>query len=56
MINKLKTFKIEKAQLILGGQDSDTQTRIHEMIRETNLNRAKSASKLHNKMVQLIMS
>lgn len=49
MINKFKVFEIECAQHILGGE-------VSEMQRETNLNRAKSASKLHNKMVQVIMS
>lgn len=34
----------------------ETATKVNEMARETNLNRAKSATKIHNKTVQFIMS
>lgn len=34
----------------------ETATKINEMRRETTLNRAKSANKLHNKWVQQVMS
>jgi hypothetical protein len=33
----------------------ETQTKVAEMFRESNLNRTKSASKLHQKWVQQIM-
>ena len=47
MIQKFTKFKIENTTQILGGDD---------MYRETNINRAKSADKLHNKITQLMMS
>lgn len=50
MINKFKTFEIENASQVLGGQTT------LEMARETALNRTKSASKIHNKHVQVIMA
>ncbi|WP_340199968.1 hypothetical protein [Ascidiimonas sp. W6] len=31
-------------------------TKINEMHRETSINRAKSASKIHNKVIQLMMA
>jgi len=54
MINKLKAFEISTTQQILGGENDDTQTRIQEMARETALNRSKSASKIHNKVLQVL--
>ena len=36
--------------------EQETNTKVAEMFRETNLNRAKSASKIHDKWVQQIMS
>lgn len=49
MNTKFKAFEIKNAQHILGGT-------VSEMHRETNINRAKSASKIHNKLVQVMMS
>lgn len=34
----------------------ETKTKVAEMFRETNLNRSKSATKLHSKWVQQIMA
>ncbi len=34
----------------------ETATKVNEMARETNLNRAKSAKKLHDKTLQYVMS
>lgn len=67
MIQKLKTFEIKNATRILGGEEQesvdpmaqhqiDLQNRIHEMMRETTINRAKSADKIHNKITQYISS
>ena len=46
MIQKLQKFEIQNSSQILGG----------DMHRETNINRRKSADKLHNKVTQLLMS
>lgn len=67
MIQKLKRFEIKNATRILGGEEQepvdptvqhqiDLQNRIHEMMRETRINRAKSADKIHNKITQYISS
>ncbi len=34
----------------------ETATKVNEMARETNLNRAKSAKKIHDKTLQYVMS
>ncbi|MCH2195421.1 hypothetical protein [Kordia sp.] len=67
MIQKLKRFEIKNATRILGGEEQepvdptvqhqiDLQNRIHEMMRETRINRVKSADKIHNKITQYISS
>lgn len=42
MIDKFKTFEIKNVQQVLGGETTDERT--------------KSASKIHNKHVQVIMA
>ena len=50
----MKIIESRIANRILGGQE--TKTKINEMHRETYINRAKSAKKIHNKILQHIMS
>jgi len=50
MIQKLNAFKIANSEKITGGTDT------HEITAEVTVNRAKSATKTHNKMTQYISS
>jgi len=49
MINKFKTFEINNATQVLGGE-------IHSITAEVTINKAKSADKLMQKMTQYISS
>lgn len=46
----------KKTQAQIRQIQQETKTKVAEMYRESNLNRAKSASKLHSKWVQQIMA
>jgi len=45
-----------KTQAQMHQIEEETNTKVSEMFRETNLNRAKSATKIHDKWVQQIMA
>ncbi len=46
----------QKTQAQIHQIQEETKTKVSEMFRDTNLNRAKSASKIHGKWVQQIMA
>lgn len=46
----------QKTQAQIHQIQEETKTKVAEMYRESNLNRAKSSSKIHDKWVQQIMA
>ncbi|MGB3183542.1 MAG: hypothetical protein WBB45_19285 [Cyclobacteriaceae bacterium] len=44
------------AMALRGGTEDDTEAKVNEMQRETYVNRRKSSDKIHQKVVQLMMS